>query len=196
MWNTARGRIAWSSAALSCGAVAACGKASSHPEGAAKTPVVAVVSASSACRPDLLRPSAVPPAEGVWSGQATKVGGGRVAVMLGPTELRGGSTIVTRSIEAIETGTQGREVRSRLDTAVVHLDLLPSYGSAVSRIIANASGANQPVAVYTISLRVLIAAYESCADAGAPAIRYLRRDEQGHIAIDAMLRRETEPPSE
>ena len=196
MWNTARGRIAWSSAALSCGATAACGKASSHPEGAAKTPVVAVVSASSACRPDLLRPSAVPPAEGVWSGQATKVGGGRVAVMLGPTELRGGSTIVTRSIEAIETGTQGREVRSRLDTAVVHLDLLPSYGGAVSRQVGNAPLANQPVAVYTISPRVLIAAYEACADAGAPAIRYLRRDEQGHIAIDAMLRRETEPHSE
>src|SRR5690349_6274752 len=116
-----RGQIAWSSAALSCVAAAACGKAASQPERAATAAVVASVGASSVCRGDFLRPSAVPPAEGVWSFQATDAGGGRVAVMLGPTELRGGSTVVTRRVEAIETGSGGHELRSRLDTAVVHL---------------------------------------------------------------------------
>jgi len=154
--------------------------------------VAGVVGATAACRGDVLRPSAVPPAEGLWSLEATDSGVERLAVMLGPTELRGGSTVVTRSIEAIETGPQGRELRSRLDTAVVHLDLLPSYGRAVSRVRGNAAPAAQPAAVYAITPRVLIAAYEPCADAGATAIRYLRRDDQGHIAIDAMLRRETE----
>jgi hypothetical protein len=110
--------------------------------------------------------------------------------MLGPTELRGGSTVVTRSVEAIETGPQGRELRSRLDTAVVRLDLLPSYRREGSRGVGTAPLSAQPAAVYVITSRVLIAAYEPCADAGAAAIRYLRRDDQGRIAIDAMLKRE------
>jgi hypothetical protein len=143
----------------------------------------------------VLRPSAVPPEEGVWSAQDAH-GGGRVAVMLGPTELRGRSAIVTRSVETIETGARGREVRNRLDTAVVHLDVLPLYGSAAGAGAEAGSRDRQSAAVYTITSRVLIAAYESCAGVGAPAIRYLRRDDQGRRAVDVMLRRETEPHSQ
>ncbi len=147
------------------------------------------------CRGNELRPSAVPPTDGLWSFQgAGDVG--RVAVMLGPTELRGGSTVLTRTVEAIETGPLGREVRSRLDTAVVHLDLLPSFADARSRPSGIALLATEPAAAYTITPRVLIAAYVRCLDAGAPVIRYLRRDERGHVAVDAMLRRETESRDE
>ena len=105
--------------------------------------------------------------------------------MLGPTELRGASAVVTRSVEAVEAGATP-ERRSRVDTAVVHVDLLPPYGS-------NSTGrraAEQAAAVYAITPRILIAAYEACAEGGAPAIRYLRRDSAGRIAVDAMLRRD------
>lgn len=173
----------WLSAALSCGIVAGCGKVASQTERNAKT--VSVAGQGSSCRTGALRPSAVPPAEGVWSFQGE--GGGRIAVMLGPTELRGGSTVVTRSVEALEAGPRGSEFRSRLDTAAMHLDVLPPYGSAAT------SRARQPTAVYAITPRVLIAAYESCLDAGSPAIRYLRRDDRGRVTVDAMLRRETDP---
>lgn len=189
MWNQTRRRIEWSSAALFWGAAAACGKAASQSEVAAKQSVD--VAASQACRADVLRPSAVPPEEGVWSFEAAG-GGGRVAVMLGPAELRGGSSVVTRSVEAVETGAQSGGLRNRVDTAVVHLDVLPPYGSATSGAAAVEVRSGQSAAVYSITPRVLIAAYESCAGVGAPAIRYLRRDERGRIAVDAMLRRETE----
>jgi hypothetical protein len=108
--------------------------------------------------------------------------------MLGPTELRSGRTVVTRTIEAIETNTGG-ERRSRADTAVVHLDLLPPYESTAPRTVDDRSRPGQAAAIYAITPRLLIAAYESCSDAGAPAIRYLRRDDRGQIAVDAMLRR-------
>jgi hypothetical protein len=198
VWNASGGRIAWSGAALSYGLATACGKVASQPDGAAKAAAVVTAGPSSICRGDILRPSAVPPAEGLWSVQTTDTRGrrARVAVMLGPTELRGGSTLVTRSLEAIETGPQGQELRSRVDTAAVHVDLLPSYADAASRVAGGAPLATEPAATYTISPRVLIAAYESCLDAGDPAIRYLRRDERGRIAVDAMLRREAEPRRE
>lgn len=195
MWNATRGRIGWWSAALSCGIAAACGKVASRPEGAAKTATANVAARSSACRGDVLRPSAVPPAEGVWSLEPTGEGGSggdRIAVMLGPTELCVGSTLVTRSVEAMETGARGAELRSRLDTATVHLDVLPPYGSGAAAFAGSAALAGQPAAVYAITPLVLIAAYESCLDAGAPAIRYIRRDKRGRVAVDAMLRRETE----
>ena len=146
--------------------------------------------ASPTCRGNVLRPSAVPPEEGVWSVEAAG-GGGRVAVMLGPAELRGGSSVVTRSVEAVETGAQSDGLRNRVDTAVMHLDVLPPYGGATSGTTAVEGLPGQSAAVYSITPRVLIAAYESCG-VGAPAIRYLRRDERGRIAVDAMLRRETE----
>jgi hypothetical protein len=108
--------------------------------------------------------------------------------MLGPTELRSGQAVVTRTIEAIEMNTDG-ERRSRADTAVVHVDLLPPYGTAAPRMVDDRSRPGQAAAVYSITPRVMIAAYESCGDVGAPAIRYLRRDDRGQIAVDAMLRR-------
>jgi hypothetical protein len=130
----------------------------------------------------------VPPIEGVWSLNAGD-GSGRVAVMLGPTELRGGTAVVSRSVETIEADAQG-ERRSRAETAVVHIDLLPPYGRAASRVGVNRQLVEQAAAVYSITPRVLIAAYESCGEGGAPAIRYLRRDSVGRVAVDAMLRRE------
>jgi len=193
VWNQTRRRIEWSSAALLWVAVAGCGKASSQPEGATKQSVD--VAASPACRGNVLRPSAVPPEAGVWSFEAAG-GDGRVAVMLGPAELRGGSSVVTRSVEAVEAGAQSDELRNRVDTAVMHLDVLPPYGGATSGTVAVEVRSGQSAAVYSITPRVLIAAYESCAGVGAPAIRYLRRDERGRIAVDVMLRRETEPHSQ
>ena len=170
-------------------AAAGCGKASSQSEVAAKQTVN--VAPSQACRGNVLRPSALPPDEGVWSVEAAG-GGGRIAVMLGPAELRGGSSVVTRSVEAVETGAQSGGLRNRVDTAVVHLDVLPPYGSATSGTATVEDRTGQSAAVYSITPRVLIAAYESCAGVGAPAIRYLRRDERGRVAVDVMLRRETE----
>ena len=191
MWNSAWGRIAWSGAALSFGAAGACRKAASQSDRAVKLATAASGTAA-ACRGGVLRPSAIPPAEGVWTFIASD-GNDRIAVMLGPTELRVGSTVVTRSVEAIETRPQGGEFRSRLDTAVVRLDLLPSYRGTVTQRDGRASVATQPTAIYAITPRVLIAAYEPCLDDAAPAIRYLRRDERGQVVVDAMLRRETEP---
>jgi len=138
------------------------------------------------CHGGMLRPSAVPPVEGVW-GFEDADGGLRIAVMLGPTELRSSSTAVTRSVEAVESRARGGELRSRLDTAVVRLELLPSYGSTAAPTGRRTPVTTQPTAAYAISPYVLIAAYEPCLDAAPPAIRYIRRDEQGHIAIDAML---------
>ena len=186
MWTQRYGRIGWLGGALWCAAVAACGKAGDQLENTARRSGADAGQIPS-CRGDALRPSALPPAEGVWSSQVAN-GRGRVAVMLGPTELRGGAAVVTRSVEAIETGAEG-ERRSRVDTAVVHLDLLPPFGSPVPD---QDSGSRQSAAVYAITPLVLIAAYEPCADVGAPAIRYLRRDARGHVAIDAMLHRDTE----
>ena len=161
-----------------------CGASTPQLE-AAKRPLD---TAGSSCQEGSLRPSAVPPTEGVWSYQSAE-GVGRVAVMLGPTELRGASAVVTRSVEAIEVGATG-ERRSRVDTAVVHIELLPPYGRPSPRVGTDRRAAEQAVAVYAITPRILIAAYEACGEGGAPAIRYLRRDSVGRVAADAMLRRE------
>lgn len=161
-----------------------CGATSPQLE-AAKRPLD---TAASSCQVGSLRPSAVPPTEGVWSFQGAD-GVGRVAVMLGPTELRGATALVTRSVEAIEADTRG-ERRNRADTAVVHIALLPLYGRQDPQVRIDARAAEQAAAVYTITPRILIAAYESCGEGGAPAIRYLRRDSVGRVAVDAMLRRD------
>ena len=172
-------------AAMALWAIAGgCGAAAPQLE-AAKRPLD---TARPSCQVGSLRPSALPPTEGVWSYQSAD-GSGRVAVMLGPTELRGASPVVTRSVEAIETGATG-ERRSRVDTAVVHVDLLPPYGSNRSGIAIDRRAGGQAAAIYAITSRILIAAYEACAEGGTPAIRYLRRDSAGRVAVDAMLRRD------
>ena len=161
-----------------------CGPATPKLE-AAKRPLD---TAASSCQGGSLRPSALPPTDGVWNYQSAD-GIGRIAVMLGPTELRGASAVVTRSVEAIETGATGKR-RSRVDTAVVHIDLLPPYGRPAPQVSTDQRAAEQAAAVYAITPRILIAAYEACGEGGAPAIRYLRRDSTGRIAVDAMLRRD------
>ena len=166
-----------------------CGAAAPQLE-AAKRPLD---TAASDCHGGSLRPSALPPTEGVWSYQSGD-GNGRVAVMLGPTELRGASAVVTRSIEAIEAGPTG-ERRSRVDTAVVHIDLLPPYGRPSPQIGTGRRAAEQAAAAYAITPRILIAAYEACGEGGAPAIRYLRRDSVGRVAVDAILHRDPEAQS-
>lgn len=114
-------------------------------------------------------------------------------MMIGPVEIRTGSTVIVRRVETVETSPeQDVELRNRSDTAVMRLDLLPPYSSFRRRSIErDTSGARQSAAVYAITPAVLVAAYEPCSPSGAPVIRYLRRDSRGRIAVDAMLRRET-----
>jgi hypothetical protein len=113
--------------------------------------------------------------------------------MIGPVEIRAGSTVIIRRVEAVETSPEPIiELRNRSDTAVMRLDLLPPYSSLRrSSIERDTSRARQSAAIYAITPLVLVAAYEPCSASGAPAIRYLRRDPRGRIAVDAMLRRET-----
>ena len=145
------------------------------------------------CGRDGLRPSAVPPPEGVWTYQSPG-GSIRVDVLISPAESREGTTSVTRRVETVES-TGRTSLRNRLDTAVVRLDVLPAYGGpALGTSSANADLArvSQSAAVYQITPRILVAAYESCSGVRAPAVRYLRREERGRVTVDAMLHREVE----
>jgi hypothetical protein len=144
------------------------------------------------CRGDVFRPSALPPAEGLWSASGAD-GASRVAVMIGPTEIRAGSTMIVRSVEAVETGVaRSIELRNRSDTAVMRLDVLPAYGTpGRTSVEPDMSHERQSAAVYAVTPLVFVAAYEPCSGAGAPAIRYLRRDAGGRVAVDVMLRRES-----
>lgn len=151
------------------------------------------MAAATSCARDGLRPSAVPPAEGVWTYQAP---GGplRVDVLISPADVREGTTSVSRRVETVETAA-GSALRNRVDTAVVRLDRLPAYGGrgpGASSTNADTSRSSQSAAVYQVTPRILVAAYESCSGVSAPAVRYLRREERGRVVIDAMLHREAE----
>lgn len=189
MWKRLRVPKTWLVSVTSCALAAGCTE-TPRLDGAA-TRLVAGLGAMDECLSDAIRPSAVPPAEGVWSGGGSD--GSRVAVMIGPVEIRAGSTVIIRRVEAVETDPK-RSVglRTRSDTAVMRLDLLSPYGALRrSSIERDTSRARQSAAVYAITPLVLVAAYEPCSASAAPAIRYLRRDSRGRIAVDAMLRRET-----
>ena len=128
------------------------------------------------------------PAQGLWVFESTSTG--RVAAMIGPSQVRSGETRLIRRVETIETRLDGKTIRFALDTAVVHLELLPAPPDSLGRRIAGSRAAAAPAAVYAVSPRTILASYEPCAASGAtPRLRYLRRDGDGHTVIDVMLRR-------
>ena len=117
--------------------------------------------------------------------------GRRVLAMIGPAEVRTGSTLVTRTIETVEGTGDAPALRARLDDAVMRVDLVPPYGTtleAPSRRSHSRDGL-EPAAVYALTPLVSLASYEACAGRGPAAIRYLRRDARGRIVNDAMLHR-------
>jgi hypothetical protein len=131
------------------------------------------------CWRDSIHPSAAPPAQGMWTNEGSPEAR-RVAALIGPPEMRAGSTVVTRAIETIE----GQDsLRARLDTAVVRLELVPRYRGGDEL---------EPAGVYAITPLVSLVSYEACT--GLLAVRYLRRDPRGGVASDAMLHRVSTPP--
>lgn len=107
--------------------------------------------------------------------------------MIGPSEVRATSTVVTRTIETVEGAGDTTPLRVRLDDAVVRLKLVPRYTGAGdgSKRHSARSDDTEPAAVYALTPLVSLASYEVCA--GPPAVRYLRRDAHGRIEKDAML---------
>ena len=125
----------------------------------------------------------------MWTDEAAS-DNGRVVAMIGPPEVRAGSTAVSRTIEIIEGVGTSQPIRSRADAAVMHLELLPNFpadGRAVSNSKPAADRPTVPAAAYALTPLISVVSYEACV--GPPAVRYLRRDAHGGIARDAMLRR-------
>lgn len=114
--------------------------------------------------------------------------------MIGPPEVRTGSTVVTRSIETVEGADRPAPLRSRLDTAVMRLELVPRYlgEHRDSHEPSPDADALDPAGVYVVTPLVSVVSYEGCA--GLPAVRYIRRDPRGGLASDAMLRRVSNLP--
>lgn len=125
----------------------------------------------------------------MWTDEAAS-DSARVVAMIGPAEVRAGSTAVSRTIETIEGVGKTQPIRTRADAAVMHLELLPNYpadGRAVSSSTPAADRPTEPAAAYALTPLISVVSYEACA--GPPAVRYLRRNAHGGIARDAMLRR-------
>ena len=140
-----------------------------------------------ACGDDSLRPATAAPAEGLWTFERSSTE--RVVAMVGPTRIRAGETRVTRRVETIETQRDGRTIRQAMDTAAVHLELLPALSDSLGAGSGSRGGAS-PAAVYAVGSHVILASYETCAARGtAPRLRYLRRDGGGRAMVDVMLRR-------
>ena len=156
------------------------------PAAASAAPAAAIALEAPGCGDDSLRPATAAPAEGLWVFESASTG--RVAAMVGPSQVRPGETRVVRRVETMETRLDGKTIRFALDTAVVHLELLPAPPDSLGRVSAGARVA--AAAVYAVSPRIILASYEPCAASGAnPRLRYLRRDADGHTVIDVMLRR-------
>lgn len=117
--------------------------------------------------------------------------GQRVSAMIGPAEVRTGSTVVTRTIETVEETSGVPALRARLDDAVVRVAFVPQYGGPPGRSHGRPHGGDdlEPAAVYALTPLVSLASYERCAGVGPPAIRYLRRDARGRTVNDAILHR-------
>jgi hypothetical protein len=125
----------------------------------------------------------------LWTDEAPQ--SARVVAMIGPAEVRAGSTALTRTIETIESAGQIPAIHRRVDTAVMHLELLPQYpaGATPADTGALAGRSSEPAAVYALTRAIMVASYEACAGMSPSAVRYLRRDGRGGIARDAMLHR-------
>ena len=122
----------------------------------------------------------------MWSDIESPDSAGVVA-MIGPAEVRAGSTAITRTIETIEGAGGARPTRTRVDTGVMRLELLPRY--VASGRTTSTEHATEPAAAYALSSLITVASYEACVDFNPFVVRYLRRDTKGGIARDAMLRR-------
>ena len=85
------------------------------------------------------------------------------------------------------------DLRHRVDTAAVHLELLPAHATQLGAEDRGHHDANesppatQAAAVYAVTRLVTLASYESCSGIEPPAVRYLRRDARGRIMMDVML---------
>ena len=142
------------------------------------------------CTRAWLRPSAIPPDQGMWTDNdaADRT---RVVAMIAPAEVRAGSTAVTRTIETIEGTGRTQPIHSRVDAAAMHLELLPRYAvdGSTGSSRASANRAIEPAAAYTLSTLISLASYEACAGPSPFAVRYVRRDASGRVLRDAMLHR-------
>jgi len=170
-----------------CAFAAACPKRTSRADAHVQQSATPTL-ARPECMGAWLGPSAIPPDQGMWTEQAS-ADANRVVAMIGPAEVREGSTVVTRTIETIEAVGQTQPIRSRADAAVMHVEVLPRYVADRSRADSQALGdrPTEAAAAYMLTPLVSVVSYESCA--GPPAVRYLRRNARGAIARDEMLRR-------
>jgi hypothetical protein len=131
------------------------------------------------CEDDSVRPATAAPAEGLWVYQ-DPVTFHRIAARVGPARTSAGNAQLTRRVETLEERSGSDAIRQASDTASVQLELIPPTG--------------RPAAVYPVGLFVMLASYEPCSPAlREPLIRYLRRDTQGRVATDVLLRRDAAP---
>ena len=159
---------------------------------AASNSTAALVSAGAvgdACG-DSLRPASGAPAPGLWLSDTPN--DARVVARIGPPMPDDRTLVVRRPIRTLEIGAAGDTVRYHIDTARVALELLPPLATLGGR--PDSTARFHLAAIYAISPRARLAAYEPCAMTGlGPRIRYLRRDAAGQIITDVMLHRASEP---
>ena len=170
----------------------ACRQREPVPE--SRPPAVSTGALADACAGDSLRPAAAAPAQGLWLYERPS-STGRVAAMIGPPRPDDRALVLTRPVESVEVSATGDTIRHRLADATVSLELLPPLGPDTigGRVRGDSAASTHPAATYAVSPRVHLAAYEPCAtSARGPRIRYLRRDADGQIVTDVMLRRASE----
>lgn len=170
-----------------CVSLASCSKSAARLDGDVQQSA-ALAPPRMGCTGTWLGPSVIPPDPGMWTNDGS--GGARVVTMIGPTDVRVGSTAVTRTIETIEGVGTTQPIHTRAAAAVMHLELLPRSpvdGRGVSSGGTPADRSSEPAAAYSLTPLISVVAYEACA--APPAIRYLRRDAHGVVARDVMLRR-------
>jgi len=180
-------------ALAACAPVAACSKSTSQIDGDVQQSAKPLTGAE--CTRGWLRPSAIPPDQGMWTDNDPS-DSMRVIAMIGPAEVRAGSTAVTRMIETIEGAGRAQPIHGRVDAAAMHLELLPRYavdGRADMNSRGSVDRATEPAAAYALSMLISVASYEACAGPSPFAVRYLRRDAHGGIAKDVMLHRVSTP---
>ena len=175
-------------ALAACAPVAACSKSTSQLDGDVQRSATPLTGAE--CTRGWLRPSAIPPDQGMWTDKDAS-DSTRVVAMIAPAEVRAGSTAATRTIETIEGAGQTQSIRSRADAAVMHVELLPRYAvdGATAENQATKNRVTEPAAAYTLAPLITVASYEACAGPSPFAVRYVRRDASGRVVHDAMLHR-------
>ena len=141
------------------------------------------------CAGDSLRPVVAAPAQGLWISEpmASDV---RVSVLIGESPTVDSGLTITRSVESIEVRPTGDTVRARVASVSVSLERLPPPASALGGSAGVSAVGSRSAAVYVLSPEIRLAAYEPCATSSrAPRVRYIRRDADGLIVADVMLRR-------